>query len=63
MNERGQHPGYDRQLTGQPHLSGPDGEVLVTAYAIEDSEPQRNLLIDQINAHVPSDWSGRPWAD
>ncbi len=35
----------------------------MAAYAIEDSEAQRDLLIDQINAHVPSDWSGRPWAD
>lgn len=39
---RPDHPGYDRQLTGQLHLCGADGEVLVTAYAIEDSEPQRS---------------------
>lgn len=45
------------------HLSGADGEVFVPAYAIEDTEPQRDLLTDQITAHVPSDWSGRPWAD
>lgn len=45
------------------HLSGGDGEVSVTAYAIEDTETQRDLLSDQITAQVLPDWSGRPWAD
>ena len=37
--------------------------VSVTAYAIEDTETQRDLLSDQITAQVLPDWSGRPWAD
>lgn len=54
------HAGYDRQLTGQLHLSGEDGEVFVPAYSIEDTETQRDLLCDQITVPVPSDWVGRP---
>ena len=35
--KRGQiTPDYDRQLTGQLHLSVADGEVFVTAYSVED---------------------------
>jgi hypothetical protein len=43
--KRGQiTPDYDRQTTGQLHLSGEDAEVFVTAYAIGDTETQRDLL-------------------
>ncbi|GAY19312.1 hypothetical protein [Mycobacterium sp. shizuoka-1] len=59
--KRGQiTPDYDRQLTGQLHLSGEDAEVFVTAYAIEDTETQRDLLSDQITVQVLPDWGGRP---
>lgn len=57
---RPDHAGYDRQLTGQLHLSGEDGEVFVPACSIEDTETQRDLLCDQITVPVPSDWVGRP---
>lgn len=35
--------------------------MFVPAYAIEDTEPQRDLLSDQITAQVLPDWSGRTW--
>lgn len=42
------------------HLSGEGAEVFVTAYAIEDTETQRDLLSDQISVQVLPDWGGRP---
>jgi hypothetical protein len=47
-SKRGQiAPTYYRQLTGQLPLSGEDAAVFVTAYAIEDTETQRDLLSNQ----------------
>ena len=34
--------------------------MFVTAYAIEDTETQRDLLSDQITVQVLPDWGGRP---
>lgn len=63
-NERGQiTPVTTASSPERLHLSGEDSEVFVPAYAIEDTEPQRDLLSDQITAQVLPDWSGRPWAD
>ncbi|BBY63930.1 hypothetical protein [Mycolicibacterium helvum] len=63
-NERGQiTPVTTASSPELLHLSGGDGEVFVTAIAIEDTQTQRDLLGDQITAQVLPDWSGRPWAD
>ncbi|TQK29783.1 hypothetical protein FBY28_2791 [Arthrobacter sp. SLBN-53] len=45
---RPDHPGYDRELTGM---------------AAPVRRARRDLLTDQISAHLPSDWSNRPWAN
>jgi hypothetical protein len=37
-------PDYDRQLTGQLHLSGEDAAVFMTAYTIENNETQRDYI-------------------